>query len=295
MNAPATIEWMNIEFCSACNLRCKWCSLDHTKPQQFMEVETLERIIDDLLGPEGFELTRIELHNGGETLLHPKLGEMLAVLGRHKARLPEINLLTNAVALSETKAKTLIESGALDVLRVSIDGGTAEAFEQLRAPASWKKVRQNVDRFLTLNRESSRPIRTGVVSVIPPEKPLSTDWMEDDFRELFSRMDDVSLRYPHNWDGSQELGIDDRDYRFHEQINPGKVCYFLIKNLVVLPDGRVTVCCADLNARGIIGNVHESSLRQIFFSPNRLEMLRLFTAGRKNEIDLCRSCTGYYE
>ena len=31
-----TLEWLNLEFASICNLRCKWCSLDHDKPKQFM-------------------------------------------------------------------------------------------------------------------------------------------------------------------------------------------------------------------------------------------------------------------
>lgn len=294
MNTSDTMEWMNIELCSSCNLRCKWCSLDHTKPQQLMSAETLERILSDLVGPEGFQLDRIELHSGGETLLHPRLAEMLAVVARYKGRLPEVNLLTNAVALGEAKSRVLIESEALDVLRVSIDGGTAATFEELRAPAKWEKIRRNVSRLIELNTESRRPIRTGVVSVVDPERPLTTDWMEAEFQELFSRIDEVSLRHPHNWDGSEELGIDDGGYRWHEEVSQGKVCYFLIKNLVLLPDGRATVCCADLNARGVIGSIHEASLREIFHSAKRLEMLRLFGEGRKDDIELCQSCTGYY-
>lgn len=294
MDPRETLEWLNIEFCSSCNLRCKWCSLDHTKPRQLMSVETLDKVLGDLVGPEGFQLDRIELHSGGETLLHPELDAMLSVVAGYKARLPEVHLLTNAVALSEGRARTLLDSGALDLLRVSIDGGTAASFEELRAPAKWEKVHQNVSRFLDLNRESIRPIRTGVVGVVDPERTLSTDWMEPEFQSLFARLDEVSIRHPHNWDGSENLGIDDVSYRFHEEISKGKVCYFLTKDLVILPDGRVTVCCADLNARGVIGNILESSLREVFFSPERLEMLRLFAAGRKDDIELCRSCTGYY-
>ena len=121
--------------------------------------------------------------------------------------------------------------------------------------------------------------------------------MEPEFRELFERIDEVSLRHPHNWDGSAELGVDDRDYERHaaKMLAKKKVCYFLVKDLVVLPEGDVTVCCADLNSRGVIGNVRDSSLREVYFSHKRQLMLHLFENGRKNDIDLCRTCTGFYQ
>jgi radical SAM protein with 4Fe4S-binding SPASM domain len=64
--------------------------------------------------------------------------------------------------------------------------------------------------------------------------------------------------------------------------------------MVILPKGDVTVCCADLNGRGVIGNAVESSLRDVFFSEARQDMVRKFEAGRKDDIELCRDCTGYY-
>jgi radical SAM protein with 4Fe4S-binding SPASM domain len=63
----------------------------------------------------------------------------------------------------------------------------------------------------------------------------------------------------------------------------------------VLPDGRVTVCCADLNARGVIGNLGESSLREIYDSPERASMLDAFRHGKKTSIPLCKDCAGYYD
>ena len=47
-----TLEWLNLEFASICNLRCKWCSLDHDKPKQFMSRELLAKVLDDGVAPE---------------------------------------------------------------------------------------------------------------------------------------------------------------------------------------------------------------------------------------------------
>ena len=118
--------------------------------------------------------------------------------------------------------------------------------------------------------------------------------MEEDFQGLFVRIDDVGMRYPHNWDGSVELDVDDQDYREQAAAYAGHVCKFLLKDLVILPGGDVTVCCADLNSRGIIGNVSDTSVREVFQASRRQTMLRLFESGQKSEIELCKNCTGYY-
>lgn len=291
-----TLEWLNLEFASICNLRCKWCSLDHDKPKQFMSRELLAKVLDDVIADRGIRLDRIELHNAGETLLHPDLPGMFAEIAQRKASLPRINLLTNAGPLNQARTAAILDSGAIDDIRFSVDGGTRELFEDLRRPAKWAAIRANIHAFLDANAKRERRLRTGIICIVDPSRPLTTDWMEPEFRELFARIDDVSLRHPHNWDGSAELGIDDRDYEWHAQqmLPKKKVCYFLVKDMVVLPNGDATVCCADLNSRGVIGNANQSTIRELYFSHRRQHMLRLFEAGKKNEIDLCRTCTGYY-
>lgn len=292
-SAALPTRWINIEFASACNLRCKWCSLDHAKPKEVMSPELLERVAVELGEDRGFELNRIELHNGGETLMHPDLRGMLAVLARHREALPPVHLLTNAGLLTEEKARTILDSGAVTRVRFSLDGGSAAAFEELRTPAKWDKIHANVSRFLDLNADLEEPLETGVICLVAPERELNTGWMEPGFRGLLERMDDVRIRWPHNWDGSEELGVDDRSYRrLAERSN--KVCYFLELDLVVLPSGDVTVCCADLNGRGVLGNLAESSLRELITGPKRSRMLELFAAGKKDEIELCKDCTGFY-
>jgi hypothetical protein len=56
----------------------------------------------------------------------------------------------------------------------------------------------------------------------------------------------------------------------------------------------VSVCCADLNARGVIGNISDSSLREVFESEQRASMIDAFLRGRKASIPLCKDCAGYY-
>lgn len=192
-----SMEWLNLEFASNCNLRCKWCTLDHDKPKQFMTRELLAKVLDDVVADRGIVLDRIELHNAGETLLHPDLPGMFAEIAARKDRLPTINLLTNAGALNEARTAAILDSGAIDVIRFSVDGGTRVEFEDLRRPAKWEQIRGNIERFLAANAASPRRLRTGVICIVDPAKPLRTDWMEPEFQALFARIDAVSLRPPH--------------------------------------------------------------------------------------------------
>ena len=290
--APSiALEWLNIEFASRCNLRCKWCSLDFDKPAANMDEALLAKALDELLSTN-FTIGEIALHNGGETLMHPHLAAMLDVIASRRAgraSFPLVSLLTNGVLLNEAKAITILASGAIDLLRVSVDGGTVAAFEEIRRPAKWSRVRENVHRFVATNDAAPRRIKTGAICVVPPEQPLTVDWMEEEFRDVLTAVDSYELRYPHKWDGSKDLGLASKPApapaiplqlvgigrsllrrarnaieRRPAPVHP--VCKFLLGEMVLLPDGRVTVCCADLNARGVIGNFAADSLRDIYNS-----------------------------
>ena len=296
-NRKFTVKWVNFEFSSGCNLRCKWCSLDHSKPWEFMSPEILAKVLDELSKSKEFDLERIDLHNAGEILLHKNLEEMLRVIANRKVYFKNTTIatLTNATLLTPDVSRILIDSCALDEIQFSVDGGTKQLYEDIRGGAKWEQVQANITSFIELNNNSTSTMnRTRVICIIPAERDKSTEWMEDDFKKLFSKIDVVELRYAHNWDGSASLGVEfnEQTRKHFEEIDKTK-CLFLDRNLVVLPNGNVTLCCADLNSRGIIGNVNDHTMEQLYFSKKRIETIKLFKKGDKHKIELCKHCTGY--
>ena len=320
--APIFLEWFNIELASRCNLRCKWCSLDFDKPSVNMDEALLGKALDELLS-SGWTIGEIALHNGGEALMHPRLPAILDVIAARRAgreSFPFISLLTNGVLMNERKAGQILASGAVDMVRFSVDGGSAAAFEEMRAPAKWPLVRDNIHRFVKMNEAAPRRVKTGVICMIAPDKPSELGWMEEQFRDVLLAVDSYDLRYPHNWDGSKDLGLKPEPetntlgivpmdllrkgrgllHQARELVAPRPedhqhpVCKFLQREMVLLPDGRVSVCCADLNARGVIGNANDSSLREVFNSDQRASMIEAFRRGKKASIPLCKDCAGYY-
>lgn len=294
-NHLATIQQIHLEFVSYCNLRCKWCSLDHDKPKIVMSSDILEKFLNEITRDGYFvNLSELSLWNGGETLLHPELISMLKLIScfkqkqtAAKKRFPAVSLLSNGIALNKGIGKAICDVSIVDRMLFSVDGGSREAYELIRSGARWDRLVQNIRQFKKYS--SGRPL-IEIICMVPPDKPLETSWMTVEFRELIGLADRLWLRHPHDWDGAIDFSPDDIK---GAPVPSVRGCRFLNHTLVLLPNGDVTVCCADLNGRGVIGNLNNKSLKQIYTARKRLNMVRLYSIGRQADISLCRKCRGY--
>jgi radical SAM protein with 4Fe4S-binding SPASM domain len=290
----SSITEINIEFVSYCNLRCTLCSLDHDKPKIRMSAETLKHFFEDFLTDKHFRSVKtIHLYNAGEVLLHPKIEEMLAIIKHYKElskerniSFPKIALLTNAIVLNEKNANALINSEVLDNIRFSMDGGSKEKFEEMRERAKWDVFVKNITTFCELNNKNEHKIPTGIITLVEYKHKLNTNWMSDEFKHLLNMVDGYELRYAHNWGGEVEV----EELKNKKKKNYKIGCSLLMHQLVLLPNGDITVCCADLNSKGVIGNIEKEKLFDIYNKPQRTEMLKKFIQGKKKEIDLCKDC-----
>ena len=129
----------HIEFTSYCNLRCQMCpnSIDtDTRGRGFMSVGLFkEKIIDYIVNNPQYSFGDLKLWQGGEVLMHPDFKEMLYIIGEGKKKykkFPRVNFLTNAMLLDEAKSKIILDSGAIDEIYFSVDGGNKKDFEEKR-------------------------------------------------------------------------------------------------------------------------------------------------------------------
>ena len=103
---------------------------------------------------------------------------------------------------------------------------------------------------------------------------------------LFRSVDGYELRYAHNWGGDVEI----KELKNKTKKSYKVGCSLLMHQLVLLPNGDMTVCCADLNSKGVLGNIKKEKLFAIYNNPKRKEMLMKFIQGKKKEIELCKDC-----
>lgn len=278
----AVIRDLNFDLSSICNLRCIYCSLDHERRASFMDLGLFERVLDEIADRRRFRVTRLQLHHGGDALLHPRFPEFLEALARRKGRpgFPETRLLTNAMLLERKKREAILETGGIDYIRFSLDGGTPEDLERMRVRAKWDRVLGNVESFLDENERRGRPMRTGIIALF--DRPV--DELHPRFAALARCVDHYMPREPHTWDGSVDLGLE------RPATIPTGLCMFVLFQAVVLHDGKVAPCCNDLNGRGPIGDLATQTLHEIFKGEARARMIRLMKRGKRGEIDLCAGC-----
>lgn len=286
-----SIREINLEFASQCNLRCQFCSLDHFKPKELITPETLATFLNGFVTDKRYQnIKRINLYNGGEVLLHPKRIELLEIIKKHKDltlqkgyKFPEIHLLTNGMLLREKLAEDIIKVGVVDNLGVSFDGGTPEAYEEMRTNAKWPIFYANIKAFDKLRKKHNSKVKMTAISCIPSDKPRNTKWMHREFQEVYDMLDWYELRRLHNWAGKiDEIKIPEKKHKIG--------CTLMMEQMVLLPNGDVTICCNDLNSEAVIGNILKTDFISVYNSKLRLNYLYLMLMGRKNEIDFCKGC-----
>ncbi|MFN0200594.1 MAG: radical SAM/SPASM domain-containing protein [Bacteroidia bacterium] len=286
-----SVKEINIEFSSQCNLRCKFCALDHEKPKHSITSEILEKFFVNFIEDKRFQqIEIINLHNGGETLLHPKLGEMLGIIKKYKdlakekgLRFPKISLLTNGMLLRERVSKLILDLDVIDTIGVSIDGGTPQVFEDFRVNAKWSKMYENVKTFHGLNEGKGHPTEMYSICCVSDENPLGTEWMHPEFQEVLGLFDRYELRRFHSWGGEID-GIASREKK--HKIG----CTMAMRQMVLLPNGDVTVCCNDLNSKGVVGNMMDKDFISVYKSQERQKYLTLLLKGQKSQLELCKDC-----
>lgn len=137
-----------IEPTAICNLRCPHCPNDRLAQQGhlgFMDFELFRKLIDE----SSPWVHDINVHHRGESLLHPRLFEMVEYAGKRGVY---TKLHTNATLLDETKAHSIVGT-PLDLISFSFDGFDAATYERRRPPARFQTTLENILRFLRLKAE----------------------------------------------------------------------------------------------------------------------------------------------
>ncbi|MBU0894642.1 MAG: SPASM domain-containing protein [Nanoarchaeota archaeon] len=288
----STIKDVHIELSNICNLKCKWCasSINEMRKGQFFKKELMKKFLDNITLDKRFDKLRtIRLWGIGESLLNPEFLEVLTMIKNYKnkahkkhSNFPEIMLTTNATLLNQNLSKKIVQIGALDEIRFSLDGGTKEKFEKIRVGAKWSKVYKNVKNFIKINRGK---IRVKIDCVMETEIGKK-DYFSKEWEELFKLVDYHAIRYPSEFDGNANIKITTRK----EKSQKSWICFALMHSLFILANGNVSVCCLDWSGRGVVGDFNNEDLYTIYTSKKRKNMINNILLKKKHKVPLCRNC-----
>ncbi len=278
---PLRVPLFAVELTSRCNLRCRMCPHPALKRQKAdMDWNLYTHIIDALAE---YGASDLELQRFGESLLYPRLGEAIRYA---KARgVGPLRIITNGMLLTPKKTDELLDSG-LDQMRFSLDTLDKAEYEEIRQGGRLDQTVGNLDHFLKERaRRGLRKPEIWINCVVINEQM-------DQIRRLWDRygnqVDCINMRPVIQYGEGQDLR------RFtglpRGQTRP---CMDLWRRMNFLQDGRVTLCCGDVEGELAVGDIRETSVRDLWHRAVRTrELRRLHHARKFASLPVCQRCDG---
>ncbi|MGH7162509.1 MAG: radical SAM/SPASM domain-containing protein [Planctomycetota bacterium] len=249
----------NFEVTNRCNLRCTICPVNRgmKRPRAQRTLASFERFL--LLNPE---LEFVLLFQWGEPLLVKELPGMIAAA---TGRGVKTMLTTNGTLLDARWSRLLLDAG-LTRLTLSVDGSAA-SHRRIRG-VDLEPLRDNLLRLRRLRDEEGAALGIDVSMVVNRETEACWREVRETWRGVADRVQAIPqfMSKP----------------RVHACREPSR------GSLVVLADGRVTVCCADPEGEAVVGHADETPLREILNN----ERMRAFRRAhfRRRFPAICRDC-----
>jgi MoaA/NifB/PqqE/SkfB family radical SAM enzyme len=253
----------NLELTNRCNLACTFCPAGNgrmARPRGHMSAATFSRALEG-----GRPLEYVLLFQWGEPLLHPDFARLARRAREAGAR---TFVTTNGTLLDERRVRDLLDAG-LERVTISVDGD-ARTHAAIRG-VTLERVEAGIRRLRDARDARASRTAIDVSMVVAPE----TEAAAEHFALRFETVADRVQRIPLLTEGKRRT-------RCREPWRGG---------LVVLQDGRVTVCCVDHDGELAVGHVARDRLRDLWNGEAMRELRAAHVAGRFP--DLCARCTEY--
>jgi len=247
---------VNIELTSRCNKNCWMCGrrrVDRDYPELKFSYGDMDFQLVEKISREIPPGIVVQLHNNGEPLLYPQFGEAVKLFKNNI-----VNIVTNGKLLLE-KADEVIDN--LDTLSISIFENDSESFEQYEIIKDFLSKKGDKKPFTTLR----------LIGDVNSEKYLK-------FNTLIIR------RTLHAQLGSF-------NYKKNPTIPEIGICLDFMNHLAINRMGKVSICVRfDPKGLGVIGDINNESLSDIWNCKKRMEWKKYHVEGRRYLAPLCSYC-----
>jgi len=267
-----------IEITNICNLSCSFCP-PCPREKRFMTVREFEHILKQVQ-PAG---AQAYFHVKGEPLLHPALGEFLALAHRYGIA---VNLTTNGTLLKQNHT-LLLESPALRQINISLhsqENGYDPDYLEAAAHFGLDTAKQGrpIVSYRIWNGESGKEMAQNSLSALNAIAASFGQTVEHPKRGR------EAAKFADNVYAAFEERFEWPSMNTSEIAKRGK-CLGGREMLGILCDGTVVPCCLDDGGVIALGNIFESGLEEIMASPRYKALVSGFCGGNISE-PLCRRC-----
>lgn len=278
-----------IEIINRCNLSCSFCPTSD-RPARMMSVDEFAKIAAQVTPFTDY----ICLHVKGEPLMHPWLGDILAIAHQNGLK---VNLTTNAVLLPE-KHHLLLGETAPRQISLSLHSFDANTMHT-RDFRSYLENAIDFARTFTMTTPGYISFRLwNLDGTAKADQRLRNQFILEALEQAYHLAQPIDAYVgkvhgntiaPHTYVNFDQLfeWPDEHasDYGFNG------TCHGLRHQLAILADGQVVPCCLDHNGHLALGNIFKESLDTILCKEKSLRIIEDFRSHHIHE-NLCRRC-GY--
>jgi MoaA/NifB/PqqE/SkfB family radical SAM enzyme len=248
---------INVELTSRCNKKCWICGrrkVDKEYPELAMAYGDMDFNLVRKIADQLPANIVVQFHRDGEALLYPRFGEAVSLFKKQIK-----NIVTNGKLIVE-KADEII--GNLDTISISIFENDDEADEQLKLIKEFLKIKADKKPFTSLR----------LIGDVDPDK----------YKDLGAL---IIKRVLHSQMGSF-------NYRKKDPTIPEiGICWDFLHHLCISREGKASICVRfDPKGLGVIGDVNNQSMEEIWNCKKRMEWLEYHKEGRRDKIPLCSYC-----
>jgi uncharacterized radical SAM superfamily Fe-S cluster-containing enzyme len=300
-DARAFPQTIIVETTNVCNLRCIHCPQGQGYPDspdyhaEYMPWDVYKKMIDEI---SQYKITLLRFAPAGEALVHPQFLDQIRY-AKEKGVGP-IDLTTNGLTLDnqaiedgkrltgKTILDRLIDHG-LDVIDISLDAATKEAYERIRLRSNYHRVWANVHRLLYLRDQKKSPLKVMLSIVDQPEATGEVEKFVDYWTPLVDRV----LVRPY----LSNLGL--------TGVKPGDItarrpqierwpCPQFWKRVTITTEGHIRFCVVDWLNKSVIGHVRTHSIAELWRSAEYERLRGCHLNGKYGEAHaLCGPCTDW--
>lgn len=282
---------IGIELTNLCNLRCPECSSGSGTMKRNRGFMT-EDLFINIISEAGRYFLNINLYFQGEPMLHPQFISFVRIAGKGK-----VTVSTNGHFLDKETNHELAVSG-IKKLIVSLDGMDKETYSKYRINGDFDKVIRGIRDLAEELIRTKSSLHLELQFLVNRYNESQIDEATKLAKEVNSSLNLKSMQvlYPEqveNWMPEKEKFRryhKDDSGKFIRKKSSARNCFRLWMNPVITWDGKVVPCCFDKDADHIMGDLNESTLREIWHG-EKFREFRNSVLKERDKIEICSNCT----
>ncbi|WP_417324973.1 radical SAM/SPASM domain-containing protein [Halarcobacter sp.] len=271
---------------NVCNLKCSFC------PPKLQPNETMKLSKFDELNKELKEVTNeLAYHVVGDPLVLKNLSDYLDISLKHKLK---VNIVTTANNINQSFHETLMHK-AIRQINFSINSYNANSHkksleEYLNPIVEFTKYAIQKEQHFFINfriwnlddSKSAKEFNSKVFNYLEKHFDVNLDldaiYKEKPKNIKLARMVFINFDEYFNWPSLD-----------NEFVSKEGTCYGLDSHFAILSSGKVAPCCLDKDAVINLGDINNSSIKEILSSKRVQDIKQGFKSGKVIE-ELCQKC-----